>query len=106
MGRTLGGNRQTEQLARKTDRVIANVDHFLHFAQAFRHDLADFECHKTAKIILCSAEFFAEQANQLATARGWHFAPFLECCIGTTNSGGRISSRMCYQFHTDLAADR
>ncbi len=42
-----GRNRETEQLTRQTDRVIADVDHLLHFALPFGQDLAGLERHET-----------------------------------------------------------
>ena len=41
---TFSGNRQAEQLTRQADRIITNVDHFLHFTTARSRDFTpDFE---------------------------------------------------------------
>ena len=74
----LGGDRQPEQLARQADRIIANIDHFLHFAQALGDDLSGLQRHQTAQIGLAGAQFLAQQADEFTTARGRHFAPHLK----------------------------
>ena len=74
----LGGERQAVELARQADREVADVDHLLHFAQAFGGDLAGLERDQPAEVGLGRAQLFAEQAHQLAAARRRHVAPGLE----------------------------
>ena len=47
---TFSGNRQAEQLTRQADRIITNVDHFLHFAQALGRNFPGFQRDQTAQI--------------------------------------------------------
>ena len=62
MAGALGGDGETVKLARETDREIADVDHLLHFAEAFLQDLAGFERDEAAQRILVGAQFLAEQS--------------------------------------------
>jgi hypothetical protein len=73
--RALGGDGQAVELARQADREIADVDHLLHLAQAFGQDLAGFQGDQAAKLGLGGAQFFTQQAHQLATAGGGDLAP-------------------------------
>jgi len=61
-------NGETVELARQADGEVADVDHFLHFAEPFAEDLARLDGDKFAERRLGLAEFFAEQAHQLAAA--------------------------------------
>ena len=45
----LAGDGQAVELARETDREVADVDHLLHFAEAFLDDLAGFERDQLAR---------------------------------------------------------
>ena len=78
MAGAFGRDRQTVKLARQTDREIADVDHLLHFAQAFLKDLAGFQRDQLAELFLVGAQFLSEQADQLAAARRGHIAPLFE----------------------------
>ena len=49
MAGTFAGDGQAVELARQTDREIADVDHLLHFAEAFLQDLAGFERDEAAE---------------------------------------------------------
>src|SRR5882672_9037095 len=52
----LRGQCQAVELAGEADREVADVDHFLHFAEPLGHDLAGFERHEqTEKIISCTS---------------------------------------------------
>ena len=46
---TLAGNGQTIELAGKTDREIADINHLLHFAAAFGSDLAGLYHHQATR---------------------------------------------------------
>ncbi|MNL85033.1 hypothetical protein D3C87_2132010 [compost metagenome] len=50
MAGTLGGDRQAVKLAGQTDCEIADVDHFLDFAEPFGGDLAGFDRNQAAKV--------------------------------------------------------
>jgi hypothetical protein len=64
------GDGQAVQLARQTDGEIADVDHFLHFAQAFGGDLAGLKRHQRAQFGLGGAQFFAQQGAPVRRAAG------------------------------------
>ena len=102
----LGGNRQAEQLARQTDRIIANIDHFLHFAKAFGGDLSGFERHQTAQIGLGGAQFFAQQAHEFATARRGHLAPDFESGFGFAQLRLCVSQRGGFNRGNHAAVNR
>ncbi len=57
---------ETVKLARQADGEVADIDHFLHFAQAFLHDLARFERHQPSERGLLLAQFLAEQTHEFA----------------------------------------
>lgn len=69
------GNRQPVELAREADGEIANVDHFLHLAQALGEDLPGLDGDELAQRVLFGAQLLAQQAHQLATLRRGHLTP-------------------------------
>ena len=71
----LGGDGQAVELARQADGEVADVDHLLHFAQAFAGDLAGLDRHQPAQRRLVRAQLLAEQPHQFAAARRRHRAP-------------------------------
>ena len=71
----LGGDRQAVELARQADGEVADVDHFLNFAEALGHDLADLDRHQAAKLRLVCAKLLAEKSDEFAALRGRHIAP-------------------------------
>src|SRR5262249_45580680 len=81
MARALGSNSEAVELARQPDREVADVDHLLHFTKAFLHDLAGLDRDQPAEFVLVRAQLLAEQADQLAAARGRHLAPLAERLI-------------------------
>ena len=84
---TFGGDGETVKLAGKTDREIADIDHLLHFTEAFRRDLARLQRNKTAKVGLEGAQFFAQQADQLTTTGRRHITPGPEGRIRLVDHG-------------------
>ncbi|MNL17667.1 hypothetical protein D3C87_1387710 [compost metagenome] len=82
-----GGDGEAVKLAGQTDREIANIDHLLHFAETFGRDLARFQRDEPTEICLEGAQFFAQKADQFATARSRHVAPNLEGGIGLVDHG-------------------
>ena len=61
---------QAVQLARQTHGKIADVDHFLHFAVAFRLDLAHFKGHQRTERIFVGAQGVGTQTDGFAAFRG------------------------------------
>ena len=99
----LGGDGQAVQLTRQANGEVADVDHFLYFAQAFLGDLAGFDRYQLAQVSLVLTQHFAEQAHQFATARGRHGAPGFEGALGLVDAGDGLG--LAEQFHRgDLAA--
>ena len=74
----LGGDGEAVELAREADREVADVDHLLHFAEAFGDDLAGLERDEAAEIVLGGAQLLAEQADELAAPGRGDLAPGLE----------------------------
>ena len=85
MVRALGGDRQPIEPAREADGELADVDHLLNFAAAFRQDLARLYCHQPAKNLLCCAQLLAQEADQLAAPRRRHAAPGEERRVRASN---------------------
>lgn len=66
-------------------------------------DLAGFDRYQLAEVGLVLTQHFAEQAHQLATARGRHAAPGFEGALGLIDAGDGLG--LAEQFHRgDLAA--
>jgi hypothetical protein len=82
MVRALGGDGQTKELAREADRVVADVDHLLDFAQGLGRDLAGLEGDERAEVGLGGAQFLAEQPHEFAAARRGDIAPGPEGGVG------------------------
>ncbi len=75
------------ELARETDREIGDIDHLLHFAQAFGEDLAHFERHQRAQVRLVRAQLIADLADDAAALwRGDH-PPLVEGRGGACHHG-------------------
>ena len=62
-------NRQAIKHARLTDREVADIDHLLHFAFAFRDNFSGLERDKLAKLVFQFAKRVAEPANGFAANR-------------------------------------
>ena len=82
MARTLRGDGQAVELTRQADGKVANVDHLLHFAQAFLGDLARLPGHQFAQIRLVLTQQVAKLTHQFAAARRRNLAPGFECMFG------------------------
>ncbi len=99
----LGGDGQAEQLARQADGVVADVDHFLHLAEALGGDLAGLQGDQAAEVGLGGAQFFAQQSDQLAPARRGDLAPGQIGGVGAVDRGvGLVRRRLPHA--ADLAA--
>ena len=90
--RALRGDRLAGELARKTNGEVADIDHFLHFAQALGDDLARLKRDQRAERFLGSAQFFTQQADKFAAAWRRRLAPghegFLRLCDDRRHLGG------------------
>ena len=78
------------QLATESDREIADVDHFLHFAQCFALDLADLYLHKSREICFVDAQLRAKSANEFAAQRPWCIAPCAERDSGAIDNVAHV----------------
>ena len=83
-----GRDGETSELAREAGGEGADVDHLLHFAEAFGEDLAGFEGDEAAEGVDVGAELFAEETDELAAFRRGDVAPGFEGFVG----GGEGSS--------------
>ena len=70
------GHCQSIELPGQADGEIADVDHFLDFAETLRMDLAGLEGYQRTECALVPAQFLAEETNQLASPRGRYPTPF------------------------------
>jgi hypothetical protein len=78
VARTLGMHGQAVELARETDRELADVDHFLHFAVALGLGLAHLQRDQRTQRVLVHAQRLGAQPDRLAAARRRGGAPDLE----------------------------
>ena len=100
---TFAGDGQPVQLTRKADGEVANVDHLLHFAQAFGQGLAAIDGDKARKAVLMVPQRIAEKAHQFATARCGNSAPFEENVVRRGDGGFNVGWRG-NRHRADLAA--
>ncbi len=85
-----GCNRQPVQLARQTDREIADVDHLLHFAQTLGRDFTGLQRDHRAQFVLGRAQFLAQEAHQLTTARRGDLTPCGKRRARLCDHGGHV----------------
>src|ERR1017187_6494328 len=64
------------KLAREADGEIGDIDHFLHFTQAFGQDLAHLQGDESAQVPLMGAQLIADLAHDFAALGSRHHAPF------------------------------
>ena len=67
---SLAGDREAVQLARETDREVADVDHLLDLAEALGADLAGLDRHQLAELVLVLAEELTEPPHASHRAPG------------------------------------
>jgi hypothetical protein len=94
MSRTLAGNGEAIELAGKTDREIADINHLLHFAAAFGSDLAGLYHHQATQLVLNGAQLLAQEPDEFAAARRWNQAPShkrVHCIIDDFANRRRVS---------------
>mmetsp|Transcript_23198 Transcript_23198/g.54798 ORF Transcript_23198/g.54798 Transcript_23198/m.54798 type:complete len:339 (+) Transcript_23198:3232-4248(+) len=101
----LAGDRQAVQLARQADRELADVDHFLDFAQAFARDLAGLDGHQLRELGLVGAQLLAEQAHELAALRRGHDAPGLEGLMRAADGGLHVGGAGRGELREHAAVD-
>ena len=95
VARALGGDRQAVELPRQADGEVADVDHLLHFALAFRADLAHLERDEVAERLLVLPQRIAEIAHELAALGRRALAPRLERPLRRGDDGvGRRARRL------------
>ena len=71
-----GGDGQAVELAGEACGEVADVDHFLDFAEGFLFYFADFEGDEVGEVGFAFAEFEAEAADEFAALGGGDEAPF------------------------------
>ena len=71
-------SRQSIELARQSDREVADIDHFLDFAVSFGADLAHFKTDEIAQRLLHFPQRIPEVADNLAAFGRRNHAPFVE----------------------------
>ena len=69
-------------MARQTDRIITNIDHLLHFAQALRQDLAGFQRDQLSQRVFVQTQFLAQQTDEFTTPGSRDFAPLHKSRMG------------------------
>ena len=106
VARAFGRDGEAVKLAREADREIADVDHFLHFAEAFGGDFAGLERHKMAEFTLGLAEFVAEQADEFATLGRRHQPPLLKRLHVAADRGSHVLNGVVMDFRHAFAVDR
>src|SRR5207249_494552 len=70
------------ELARETDRELADVDHLLHFAQALAPDLSHLRRDELAERLLVLAKQLAETSHERPALRRRHHAERGERVLG------------------------
>ena len=75
------------KLAREADGEIGDIDHLLHFAQAFGQDLAHLERDQRAQFLLMGAQLVADFAHDIAALGRGHHTPFEEGFGGARHHG-------------------
>src|SRR6185437_1550386 len=93
MAGPLGGDGEAVELAREADSEIADIDHLLHFAEAFLQDLAGLDRDETAELGLVRAQGLAEAAHQLAAPWRRHTAPAEEGAMRRADRALHIGAR-------------
>jgi hypothetical protein len=94
------------ELAGKADREIADVDHFLHFAEPFGRDFSRFNRDEASEFRLQRPQLFAKEANEFTALGCRNKAPFAEGRIGLFDGLGCIGRRMNGNIGNLLAGDR
>ena len=106
----LGSNREAIQLAGKSNREVADVDHLLDLAKPLLHDFARLKRDQPSQGLLAPAQLLAEQADQFTPSWCGNVTPGPE---GFNRSrdlrlqlGGRIAAYMPKNRPIDRAVHR
>src|SRR6476661_457678 len=99
-------DRQPVKLARQSDGEVADVDHLLHLAEAFLHDLPGLQTDQRAELRLLAAENLAEEAHQLAATRRRNVAPLPIGRLGPRDGAVDLCRRHTAQGGEPAAVDR
>jgi len=102
----LGRDGAAIELARQSDREVADVDHLLDFAEALRDDFAGLDGHEPAEVALGGAQFLCEDAHELPATRRRNGAPGIEGCRGPADRRARLMGTGDPDFGDDFAGDR
>ena len=78
---------QAVQLAAEAYSEIADVDHFLDFAQSFGADFAHFEGHQLTQGFFVFTEQIPQIADHFTPFGGRHIAPSGKCRLGGGHRG-------------------
>ena len=70
------------ELARDSDREIADVDHLLNLAAAFFEDFAAFEGDESGEVFLPFTQLVAEDTDEFTSAGAGYLSPFVESLYG------------------------
>ena len=77
-----GGNGEAIELTRQADCKVADVDHFLDFADSFGEDLARLQCDQLPQFFAMFAQHLTQQTDQFTTYGCRYLAPGLKCGMG------------------------
>jgi hypothetical protein len=91
------------QLAAQAYSEVTDIDHLLHFSQAFLVALAHLVAHQLAQCRLVHAQFLTQLAHHFAALRGRPSAPFGERTLGA-GDGLFVLGLAGSAHHTDQAA--
>ncbi len=78
---------QAVQLPAQTYREIADVDHFLDFAQPFGADFAHFEGDKFTQRLFVFTEQITQITDHFTTFGGWYITPSGKCSLSSGHGG-------------------
>ena len=105
MLRSLAGDGQPVELARKAHGEVADVDHLLHFAFALGEDLAGLQRDESAEVGLGGAQGIAELADGLPANRGGRGPPLQERLLRAVDSGLVVALAGFAHAGDDIAVD-
>ncbi|SHV70215.1 Uncharacterised protein [Mycobacteroides abscessus subsp. abscessus] len=101
----LGGDGSPVELARETDRELADVDHLLHLAECLGGDLAGLDGHQRAQIGLVLDEQFAQTGHECAPDRCRCGAPGGKCLCRLGDRGVGFLGAALREREQHLAGD-
>ena len=72
---------QPVELPGKPNGEVTNIDHFLHFPQAFLQALAHLVAHQRPQRIFVLTQLIAILAYNFPALWGWQFSPYIKRCL-------------------------